>query len=73
MKKTFDCVAMKHEIHARIYEETKLMTTTELTEYYRRGAEAFRAEAASRPKQSLAELLAELDRKQEKGETSGEL
>ena len=38
----FDCVKMKHEIQAKIYEKTRHMTLDERLEYYRRGAEEFR-------------------------------
>jgi hypothetical protein len=37
----FDCVKMKREIQAKIYEETKGMTREEVREYIRRGAERF--------------------------------
>ena len=37
----FDCVAMKREIQAKIYEETKEMTREEVREYIRNGAERF--------------------------------
>jgi hypothetical protein len=35
----FDCVKMKREIQAKIYEETKGMTRGEVREYIRKGAE----------------------------------
>jgi len=35
----FDCVAMKREIQAKIYEETKGMTREEVRKYIRKGAE----------------------------------
>jgi hypothetical protein len=37
----FDCVAMKREIQAKIYEETKGMSREEEREYIRKGAERF--------------------------------
>jgi len=37
----FDCVAMKREIQAKIYEETRGMTWAEEREYIRKGAERF--------------------------------
>jgi len=37
----FDCVKMKREIQAKIYEETKDMTSEEYLEYIRKGAERF--------------------------------
>jgi len=40
----FDCVQMKREIQAAIYEETKHMTSEEYLEYIRRESKAFREE-----------------------------
>ena len=37
----FDCVQMKRDIQARIYEETKHMTWEEIRENTRKGAEEF--------------------------------
>jgi len=37
----FDCVKMKREIQAKIYEETKHMTWEEEREYIRKRAEQF--------------------------------
>ena len=37
----FDCVKMKREIQAQIYEETKLMTWEERREHTRKAAERF--------------------------------
>ena len=34
MEKEFDCLKMKEEIQAKIYEETKDMTFSELDAYY---------------------------------------
>jgi len=42
----FDCVKMKREIQAQIYEETKDMTTDEWLDYVRKGSEEFRAKIA---------------------------
>ena len=39
----FDCVAMKHRIQEKIYEETKDMTADERLDYYRLRAAEFRA------------------------------
>jgi hypothetical protein len=47
-----DCVKMKHDIQAKIYEEIKNLTTEERIAYFRRGSEEFRREMAQR--QSLA-------------------
>jgi len=33
-EKAFDCVKMKNDIHAKIYAETKDMSTNELLEYF---------------------------------------
>lgn len=44
MKKDFDCVEMKHKIQEKIYEEIKDMSIEEEIEYFRKGAEEFRAE-----------------------------
>jgi len=38
----FDCVQMKREIQAQIYQETKDMTTEEWLDYVRKGSEEFR-------------------------------
>lgn len=38
----FDCVKMKHDIQAKIYEETKDMSWEERRAYLQRKAEAFR-------------------------------
>ena len=38
--KTFDCVKMKNDIQAKIYAETKDMTTSELLAYFNRQAES---------------------------------
>ena len=40
----FDCVAMKREIQAAIYDETKNMTSEEYLEYIRKESKAFREE-----------------------------
>lgn len=37
--KQFDCVEMKRQAQARIYEEIKDMTSEQRIEYWRRGAE----------------------------------
>ena len=37
--KTFDCVRMKNDIHAKIYAETKDMNTAELLAYFNRQPE----------------------------------
>jgi uncharacterized protein (UPF0332 family) len=37
----FSCVQMKRDIQAKIYEETKDMTSEESLEYIRQGAERF--------------------------------
>lgn len=56
--KTFDCVKMKHEIQAKIFEETKDMTPDQLREYFKHGAEEFRQQIAARTdKPSLGEFL----------------
>jgi len=39
MEKEFDCLKMKAEIQAKIYEETKDMTFPELDAYYNRRLE----------------------------------
>jgi len=51
----FDCVKMKREIQAAIYEETKSMTSEEYLEYIRAESKAFREEQRLR----RAELVAE--------------
>ncbi len=58
MKKTFDCVAMKHEMQERINRETEGMSLAERDEHIRRGAEEFRRQIAERTnKPSLGEYL----------------
>ncbi len=42
MKKTFDCVEMKRQGAARVYEEIKDMTLEEELEYWRRATEVLR-------------------------------
>ena len=37
--KTFDCVRMKNDIQAKIYAETKDMSTAELLAYFNRPSE----------------------------------
>jgi len=44
----FDCVKMKREIQAQIYEETKHMTPEERREHTRQAAERFDAEVKCR-------------------------
>ena len=39
MKKTFDCLKMKEEIQAKIYEETKDMTFAEYRAYLDKGVQ----------------------------------
>ena len=39
MEKTFDCLKMKEEIQAKIYEETKDMTFPELDAYFNKSLE----------------------------------
>jgi hypothetical protein len=34
MEKRFDCLKMKEEIQAKIYEETKDMSSSEIMEYF---------------------------------------
>jgi hypothetical protein len=38
----FDCLKMKHDIQAKIHEETKNMTQEQRMEYYRAGAKKLR-------------------------------
>jgi hypothetical protein len=40
MEKKFDCLKMKEEIQAKIYEETKNMTFPELDAYFNKGLES---------------------------------
>ena len=40
-KKTFDCVEMKRQIQAKMYEETRGMSHEEELEYYRSRAKEF--------------------------------
>jgi hypothetical protein len=35
MEKTFDCLKMKEEIQAKIYEETKNMSSSEIMVYFK--------------------------------------
>ena len=44
----FDCVRMKREIQAAIYEETKNMTSEEYLEYIRNESRLFREEQRRR-------------------------
>ncbi len=43
----FDCVKMKHDIQAKIFEEIEDMTVEERIAYFRRGGDEFRREMAS--------------------------
>jgi len=36
MEKTFDCIKMKEDIQARIYEEIKDMSSSERADYFRK-------------------------------------
>ena len=51
----FDCVAMKREIQAAIYDETKNMTSEEYLEYIRKESKAFREEQRLRRAEMAAE------------------
>ncbi len=51
-----DCVKMKHDIQAKIYEEIKDMTAAERIAYFQRGSQEFRQERAER-KASEGELV----------------
>lgn len=55
----FDCVKMKHDIQAKIYEETKDMTREERMAYMRRKSDAFRARTTALEKGSPELLLRE--------------
>lgn len=52
----FDCVKMKHDIQAKIYEETKDMTWEERRAYFKRGSEEFHREMAAE-KRAAQELM----------------
>ena len=52
----FDCVAMKREIQAKIYEETKHMTPEERRERTRQASEKFRAEGERYRAERAAEV-----------------
>jgi len=43
-----DCVKMKYDIQAQIYEEIKDLSTAERIAYFQRGSEEFRRERAQR-------------------------
>jgi hypothetical protein len=51
----FDCVKMKREIQAKIYEETKGMTPEERQEHTRRTSKHFREDMARRRAERAAE------------------
>jgi len=40
MKKTFDCLKMKEEIQAKIYEEIKDMSSSEIVSYYNKKSQS---------------------------------
>ena len=40
MKKDFDCLKMKEEIQAKIYEETKNMSSSEILTYFNRKSQS---------------------------------
>jgi len=56
--KRFDCVAMKHAIQSKIYEETKDMSFEEEVKY-------FRKQAANGPLGDFYRALLERSRRQE--------
>jgi hypothetical protein len=53
----FDCVKMKREIQAQIYEETKNMTREEVREYYRQASEESVLRRKARAERRAAEAL----------------
>ena len=40
MEKTFDCLKMKEEIQARIYEEIKDMSSSEILAYFKKRSQS---------------------------------
>jgi hypothetical protein len=67
--KSFDCVAMKHEIQARLAKETAGMSPSQVREFYDRRSEEFRATQAKRPeagKGNFKALFEALELEQEK-------
>ena len=44
----FDCLKMKHDIQAKIHEETKHMTQDQRLDYYRSGAKKLRRRGRSK-------------------------
>ena len=43
----FDCIKMKEDIQAEIYEEIKDMTSDEVVAYFKRAGDRFRCERAA--------------------------
>jgi|CXWL01.1.fsa_nt_gi hypothetical protein len=67
--KSFDCVAMKHEIQARLAALTAGMSPAQVREFYDRKSEESRAALAQRPdagKGNFKALFEAFDREQEK-------
>ena len=67
--KSFDCVAMKNEIQARLAAQTEGMSTAQVREFYDRKAEESRATLAQLPiaeKGNFKALFEAYDREQEK-------
>ena len=54
-----DCVKMKNDIQAKIYEETKDMTWEERIAYFQRGSKEFRREMSSKKEVSDGLVLRE--------------
>lgn len=55
----FDCLKMKHDIQAKIHEETKHMNQEERLEYYRAGAKKLRRRGRALPEDAKPLLVKE--------------
>ena len=54
MKKTFDCVEMKHLGSLQIYEEIKGMTIDEQVAYWKKKSDAFKREMLAAKKRAAS-------------------
>jgi len=55
----FDCLKMKHDIQAKIHEETKHMNQEQRLEYYRAGARKLRRRGRLAPKRGEPTVVRE--------------
>ena len=69
----FDCMKMKREIQARIYEEIKDMTAAERIAYFNKAGERYRMKDAAHAAMAVREASAGYGKPTKTCETSGDL